>query len=90
MVAFFHQHETHDQAVAREHAAEIAQLLKELGEYQGCILTTLGIMIRSGASKATLEQIKTFTDEYGIRFKKILDYASTYRLSAPTPNRYST
>lgn len=86
MTGFTHTYEDQAQAAARENAAEMAQTLTELGQWQNCILTTLGIMIRGGASKATLDQIDNATKEYSIRFQKIMDRVSAYRLAAP--NRY--
>ena len=85
---FHHSYETDTDAEAREYAAEMAQTLKELGEYQGCILIALGVMIRSGGSKATLEQVETASQEYSIRFRKIMDRVSAVRLAAPAKNRY--
>lgn len=88
MNRFHHSYETDADAVARETAAEMALLLKEIQDWQGVILIALGVMIRSGASKASLAQIDNATAEYGVRFQKIMEYASTYRLSAPAANRY--
>jgi hypothetical protein len=88
MSGFHHTYEDENDARARETATEMAQTLKELGDYQNCILIALGVMIRSGASKASLAQVENATAEYGKRFARIMDYASNYRLSAPASNRY--
>jgi hypothetical protein len=85
---FHHTYETPADATARETAAEMALLLKEIQDWQGVILIALGIMIRSGASKASLAQIDEATAEYSKRFARIMNYASSYRLSVPAKNRY--
>src|SRR5882762_61191 len=68
MSGFHHTYEDENDARARETATEMAQTLKELGDYQNCILIALGVMIRSGASKASLAQVENATAEYGKRF----------------------
>jgi hypothetical protein len=85
---FHHTYETPADAEAREKAAEMAQLLKELEQWQGVIATNLGIMIRSGATPNNVKQLQEASAEYGERLSAIMDYAGTARLAAPAKNRY--
>ena len=82
-------HQTEAERAADTQRRDIEQCLKELGEWQAVILIALGVMIRGGATKASLAQVENASAEYGKRFAKIMTYASAYRLAAPAPNRYS-
>jgi hypothetical protein len=84
MRGFVHSYETAADAAAREKATEMAQLLKELEEWQRVIVVNLGVMIRGGANRASLQQLEDATAEYGERFRAITDYASVYRLGRPS------
>jgi len=81
--------QTEADRAADNHRREIEQQLKQLGEWQNCILVVLGIQIRAGATKATNEQLDNACSEYGKRFTAIRDYTSAFRLAAPKQsNRY--
>ena len=82
-------HQTEAERAADNHRRDIEQQLKELAEWQNCILVVLGIQIRSGATKATDAQLDNACAEYGKRFTAIRDYTSAPRLAAPAAkNRY--
>jgi hypothetical protein len=74
-MSYYAQHysEGESEAVRRQRA--LADLFKSLEQWQAIIRTKLEIMVRSGKSKASMDDLDNAAAEYGKAFTAIIDSA---------------
>jgi hypothetical protein len=70
----------------RRREIEFDTLIKEMEEYQACLLISVKTLRRNGPSKNILKRIDDFGSEFTSRLHTVMEMANSghYRLEGPT------